>query len=556
MSEEKAEPAREAAEERAPVDRAALAKMAPAAAEMLAALRKDNRATRPRTATGKEACEISVRLKVVTPILGGGPKLRSLDTVDIIRVPTVRGHLRFWWRALYGRQYDTPQKLYEAESALWGRPADDDGGRSEVELRITDVRLNNDGQSQESIATEYKAQSDWFAAQYRQLATLNQRISQLRNNAAPENQIRQAREQFNTAKETLLNRHRQSRYFDLRDPRWVDVDGSYVLWTAGATGEDSLAVRWKPNVVTSNLTLIGPESEIANLRNVVRAWILFGGYGSRTRRGLGSLTVEGDERERRRWLPNLFENPAAGDLLSHLSGAVHFNRKIFDQAPGRMERELAQLTDARLYVDLRPAIDGEPGTDSISAWNTAIRWLQRFRQDVGSGARQAGPGRSNWPEADKIRRITGDWSHGHAPRPEYTNAPAFPRASFGLPIVGKFKDRDDPDPFEMRWKSANGDHDRLASALILKALPLANGNFLPMALWMDRGYPSGGKVYLKGYPADAAHPDREADFDVLVAPRDIAQFAGDVAAAVAGKKTPRDAFLAFIGRSGATRIAP
>lgn len=136
MSEDEARRTRGTAEKRVAVDRAALAKMAPAAAEALAALRPGNKPPPRRTATGKDACEISVRLRVVTPILGGGPKLRDVDTVDIIRVPTVRGHLRFWWRALYGHQYASSQELYATESALWGRPADDNGGRSELEVAI------------------------------------------------------------------------------------------------------------------------------------------------------------------------------------------------------------------------------------------------------------------------------------------------------------------------------------------------------------------------------------------------------------------------------------
>jgi CRISPR-associated protein Cmr1 len=543
------------------VDRAALAGLAGSARRALDDLRPGGKVPPRRTLAGEAMCEISVRLKVVTPILGGGPKLRDVDRVDVIRVPTVRGHLRFWWRALYGHQYTTSQELYAAESALWGRPADNTGGRSELDVRVADVRLNGESRSHENIEAEYKAQRDWFEAQYRQLATHEQRIRELRNNNAPANEVHRAREQRDAAKDTLLNRHRQSRYFDLRDPRWVDVDGSYALWTAGATDNDKLAVRWRANVVTFDLTLLGPASECANLRNVVRAWILFGGYGSRTRRGLGSLTVDGDERERRKWLPNLFENPSAGDLSSHLTGALHFNRRIFDPVSGRMVRELPQLADARLYVDLGLAVDGETGTDAISAWTAAIRWLQHFRQDVDSGARRPGhgrPGRSNWPEADKIRRITGRWSEGHEPRDEYKDAPAFSRADFGLPIVGKFKDerQGDPRPFELRWRSLNGDHDRLASALILRALPLANGNFLPMALWMDRGRPAGSKVYLKGFPSTAAHPDREAEFDILMAAGDTSLLAHDVGAAVGKAATLRAAFLTFIAGRGVQRIAP
>lgn len=67
---------------------------------------------------GKATTTFEVRVEVVTPILGGGTQLRELDGVDVIRVPTVRGHLRFWWRALYGQHYRTADELYKAESAV------------------------------------------------------------------------------------------------------------------------------------------------------------------------------------------------------------------------------------------------------------------------------------------------------------------------------------------------------------------------------------------------------------------------------------------------------
>ncbi|HAZ63134.1 MAG TPA: type III-B CRISPR module RAMP protein Cmr1, partial [Armatimonadetes bacterium] len=84
--------------------------------------------------------EITVELEVVTPILGGGTKTRDVDEVDIIRVPTIRGHLRFWWRALYGQNYDSPRALYAAEKRLWGGTTDGDdesGGRSLVEVTVS-----------------------------------------------------------------------------------------------------------------------------------------------------------------------------------------------------------------------------------------------------------------------------------------------------------------------------------------------------------------------------------------------------------------------------------
>jgi CRISPR-associated protein Cmr1 len=500
-----------------PVDRAALAGMAGDAEAALKALRPGNKPSpRRRTATGKPACEIiSVRLKVVTPILGGGPKLRALDKMDIIRVPTVRGHLRFWWRALYGHLFDSAQQLYEAESALWGRAADDKGGRSEVDVSIT----------LDKIQTQ----------------------------------------------------------LDERDPRHERVEGGYALWTAGSQQDGTpSADRRQPGTIFT-LRIFGPaEVEIAGrklrgeevLSSTVRAWILFGGYGSRTRRGLGSLIVDGDENERRKWLPNLVadadEQPTAEELASNLFGMRHFKGPILKPEKGRAGRDLPQLSNALFCVDLDASTKGAPGSDAVSAWTTALGWLRSFRQDVGTGARRPGnghPGRSNWPEADKIRHHYGS-RFAHRARKEHGAAMAWPRAGFGLPIVGEIRGNNEPGKYTLRWKSARGQHDRLASPLILKALPLANGNFLACALWLDRGLPDGALVGLEGdvtengkiikgvkagteAPFHRSAPAGSTDHPLL-APKDTPLFAP-----LSRKATLRNAFCDWlVSNKLAQRVAP
>jgi CRISPR-associated protein Cmr1 len=53
-------------------------------------------------------------------MLGGGPQARRLDEVDGIRVPGIRGQLRFWWRALFAGAASSIADLFTRESALWG----------------------------------------------------------------------------------------------------------------------------------------------------------------------------------------------------------------------------------------------------------------------------------------------------------------------------------------------------------------------------------------------------------------------------------------------------
>jgi len=172
------------------------------------------------------------------------------------------------------------------------------------------------------------------------------------------------------------------------------------------------------------------------------------------------------------------------------------------------------------------------------AWCTALNWLRDFRQGKGSDprqhARESGdrrPGRSRWPEADKLRRISGAGPWAHPPRADYQGPVVWPRASFGLPIVGQFQGRDannvpypnpEPGSYELRWfDTAGNERSRLASPLIVKAVSLADGRFVPGALWLNRAFPA-GRVELK--QGDNRSSRSRADFDQLLAPGDKALF--------------------------------
>ena len=430
-------------------------------------------------AGGNERTTFDVRIEVVTPILGGAPIPRTIDEIDVVRAATVRGHLRFWWRALNAHTFSNPQELYRKESALWGRAAQEGGGRSAVDLRIE---------------IEHAANID-------------------------DSGIR-------------LYRSREGEA----------TPGAYALWPAREERRRNLrtAPRRAPGT-RFLMTLAAPSDEIQEVKNAVRAWVLFGGYGSRARRGLGSLQVLDRPNG---WLPT----QATRQQLTAL-----FGRDAF-AAPARSSNDLPVLAGAALHV-------GTSNPDAQAAWTTALDWLKEFRQGYNGGsgnrAREPGTGKpqpnrpsiSNWPEADKIRHLA---SKTIAHRPRYNVTPAWPRAGFGLPINGQFQTEarsgglyDEPAPFELRWRAPNenADRDRLASPLIVKAMPLANGTFVPIALWFNRAYPQ-GEVVLHGVARSAA------PFDRLMAPSETSRFS-----ALTGKSSLREAFLDWL-RPKTTVVVP
>ncbi len=62
----------------------------------------------------------TLRLKLITPMFGGGYETRNVDPVTPIRAAAIRGHLRFWWRALHGGQFGSAKELFLRETELWG----------------------------------------------------------------------------------------------------------------------------------------------------------------------------------------------------------------------------------------------------------------------------------------------------------------------------------------------------------------------------------------------------------------------------------------------------
>jgi CRISPR-associated protein Cmr1 len=454
---------------------------------------------------GPEVREISVRVEVVTPILGGSTQTRGVDEVDIMRAATVRGHLRFWWRALYAAQHPRASVLYAGESAIWGHAATDEGGRSAVQIRIDVERTGGIDSS-------------------------------------------------------------DIRPYDSKDSK--ATPGAYALWPAREERKTSAppAPRRVPGT-QFRLTLVAAATCETELRNALRAWILFGGYGGRTRRGLGSFRVLDD---RSSWLPSKATRDAIKDLFGFDVFASPTN------APG----DTPWLGGAALHV-------GRADSDAMRAWTLALDWLKEFRQGIGgqTGDRAREPGTakpqrpsiSNWPEADKVRRLSNPkkglrWAH----QPRHNGTPAWPRAGFGLPIIGQFQQQSrqknqqgknlrwdqlsasdpnygtEPPGFELRWRSPKKDrpgefdeHDRLASPLIVKALPLADGTFVPCVLWLNRAYP-GGEVILRGVN------NSQAPFDRLVAAGDASQFS-----ALANKQSLRQAFLDWLrARYQTTVVAP
>jgi CRISPR-associated protein Cmr1 len=177
--------------------------------------------------------EWTLQLKVITPMFGGGYKVREVDPICVIRPAAIRGHLRFWWRATVGATYSSPKDLFEAEEEIWGS-AESPG---KVGIR---VRLIKPGEL--AKCAEYK----W-------------------NN-------------------------QKQRYPAL--PKFRDGWPAYALQPFQGKATRTTIVE-EPAFARINtefeLSMYAEAKILKSIESAAIAWIAYGGIGARSRRGCGSL---------------------------------------------------------------------------------------------------------------------------------------------------------------------------------------------------------------------------------------------------------------------------
>ncbi len=89
----------------------------------------------------KDKVELKWTIGFLTPMFGGGvttdQKYRHRkrpDPITPIRVSSIKGQLRFWWRAAIGSKLSSIKEMRERETALFGNA----GNRAKVEISIRD----------------------------------------------------------------------------------------------------------------------------------------------------------------------------------------------------------------------------------------------------------------------------------------------------------------------------------------------------------------------------------------------------------------------------------
>lgn len=87
---------------------------------------------------GREIIQLKIRL--ATPMIGGGAIAQQVDEEYPIRASAIRGALRHWWRASVGSTLSTANEMRAAEASLFGSASGDKGQPGKVGIRVVALR--------------------------------------------------------------------------------------------------------------------------------------------------------------------------------------------------------------------------------------------------------------------------------------------------------------------------------------------------------------------------------------------------------------------------------
>lgn len=250
-------------------------------------------------------------------------------------------------------------------------------------------------------------------------------------------------------------------------------DRSIPSYVAFPLLEGQTAPRYLYSGVAFRLALSFPLEMKKDIDAALWAWETFGGVGARTRRGFGAmhlLKIDGskvadiDKNNASQWIRGKLADPTVVARGNYPSGLPHLSSDTIFHTISR-------------YRD----------TTSQAIWMYMIDQLKNFRQSRTRGS----TGRSNWPEAETIRKLTD-----HEQLYRRLNHPQkFPRAAFGLPIVFHFKDERAGDPPDTTLKST--DSERLASPLILRPFACSSNQCVGIAILLQGSSALPGQLILE-----------------------------------------------------------
>lgn len=354
--------------------------------------------------------ELEAKFRVVTPLFMSGSDKFEAE----LRVPSIKGVLRFWWRALAMGRLGSLSKVKEDESRIFGS-AGNDVGQARVHLKLK--LPENVGQYKDPILKYANGETVGPGARYLGYGVIEAVPSRKRK--TKEGQI-------------------------LRSCLKYPFEGTLNILVRNGTSND----------------------DVKSVASAVIAMGIFGGLGSRSRKGYGSF--------------NLVELKLGDEVLVRMPrDAEDLRLKIGSFFKDYNITAYSDLPPYSAYSDLTRVDIVEKGSDPLRLLNSVGEAMQMYR---------------SWGRNGKVNRENSERNfkddHDLAAEAIKTRVDTHPRrAVFGLPhnyYFSSYQEKVDVKPARL---------ERRASPLFIHIQELSNGQYAAVTTILPSEFlPSGERI--------------------------------------------------------------
>lgn len=439
------------------------------------------------------------KYKLITPLFGGGVSPRENDSSKLVRETSIRGQLRFWWRAIRGS--GNLAEMKNREDAIFGS-ANEKVGQSKISIVVENIKADK---PQDLFDYSNKTKSEEI--ELKKLAYVA---------------------------------------FPLQPEK-----GKNFYVTPNVSFEMKLTYQKEGIYLNENnekITFpIQPEIEAT-----LWAWETFGGIGGRTRRGFGAIQLTHVDEKLEKLTDVSTVNKMISDKLDNslfnVDVKTNFDFPVLGNGSSCRLKSFSNADTAWKYGIERLQSFRQYRLKDIKDRNGNVIDQEEDKHGI-----------SQWSEAALLRNLVLD-DFSKYPKPEVEK---FPRSEFGLPINFYFetprKVRDalsrktkNGKP-EIKLTAQNKDIDRLASPLILRPIECADRKALIVALILKTPRQPKGGFKLENTNLSTNKTELPADAGTLETenPNEFKLLADQGLKPLNGKTDVLQAFLDFFANDGA-----
>lgn len=405
---------------------------------------------------------VTLELQTITPVYGGGTTAGEPDMLLPFRPRAIKNSLRHWWWLInrHKPEYKADSKLlYRDMTAIWGGASDetDKATRTQVRLRV-----------------QTPADVDQFVTPYmpfRIITDENNSKIRLRPTLNEPHfyalwMIKPKEEEINSSLQAILKKieERPGNACSIQNKKFAEKLASIPqLFKDTKFPVRKILVpglTWSLHLeMAQSLTM---EQKI-QVKESLSAWLMLGGIGARTTRGLGRSKMSA---------PPITQTSAFKTLTDKWQNQ---EQKWFKASFGN---------SFSIREDL--------ASDAFSSWQDSLRIYKNFRQSRQENENGYRMKQSYGHLANSLRKSTKQEGHPIPLRLKNSQYTPMPELMFGAPInyqfISKNRLNSEPDDGEIHFKSTKKSLERYTSPLLVSTIQLTNGKFAPISLFFKDHY--------------------------------------------------------------------